>query len=61
MDFDLDFYELMGKLCEYNEFFWVWKGWRDVVGFLMRFLYEKFVVFLNDGVRRYEWGDYGNF
>lgn len=61
MEFDLDFNELMVKLCDYDEFLWGWKSWRDVVGFFMRLLYEKFVGFFNFGVCDYVWGDYGNF
>lgn len=61
MELDPDLYSLMGKSRDYDELLWGWKNWRDAVGPPMRPLYEKLVVHLNDGARRHEWGDYGNF
>lgn len=61
LELDPDLFSVMGKSRNYDELLWAWKGWRDAVGCRMRPLYEKLVVLLNDGARRHEWGDHGNF
>lgn len=59
LELDLDLYDILVNLWDYDCLLFVWEGWCDVVGFKIRGFYKKFVELKNKGVEENGWEDIG--